>query len=107
MPINPQHRKFLRFEFTGSLYEFTCLLNDLASAPRVFTKLMKPVYATLRSKGYLIIGYINDILLLAKRLYELAQVVAETVALLGSLGFTIHESNSVTTPTQVAKFTTN
>jgi len=30
--------------------------------------------------------------------------VAETVALLRSLGFTIHESKCVTTPTQVAKF---
>jgi len=68
VPINPQHRKFLRFEFKGSLYEFTYLPNGLASAPRVFTKLMKPVYATLRSKGYLKVGYIDDILLLAKHL---------------------------------------
>ena len=88
----------------GSLYEFTCLPNGLALAPRVFTKLMKPVYATLRSKGYLIVGYIDDILLLAKTPHELAKVVAETVALLRSLGFTIHESKCVTTPTQVAKF---
>ena len=65
---------------------------------------MKPVYATLRSKGYLIVGYIDDILLLAKTPHELAQVVAETIALLRSLGFTIHESKCVTTPTQVAKF---
>ena len=104
VPINPQHRKFLRFEFKGSLYEFTCLPNGLASAPRVFTKLMKPVYVTLRSKGYLIVGYIDDILLLAKTSHELAQVVAETIALLRSLGFTIHEPVCVTTPTQVAKF---
>ena len=33
VPINPQHRKYLRFEFK----EFTCLPNGLASAPRVFT----------------------------------------------------------------------
>ena len=104
MPIKPQHRKFLRFKFTGSLYEFPCVLNGLASAPRVFTKLMKPVYATLRSKGYLVVGYVDDILLLAKTSHELAQVVAETVVLLRSLGFTIHESKCVTTPTQVAKF---
>ena len=104
VPINPQHRKFLRFQFNGSLYEFTCLPNGLSSAPRVFTKLMKPVYTTLRSKGYLIVGYIDDILLLAKTPHELAQVVAETIALLKSLGFTIHESKCVTTPSQVAKF---
>ena len=32
---------------------------------------MKPVYATLSSKGYLIVGYIDDILSLAKKLHEL------------------------------------
>ena len=91
VPINPQHGKFLRFEFKGSLYEFSCLPSGLASTPRVIAKLKKPVYATLRSKGYLIVGYI-DILLLAKTPIELAQVVAETVALLRSLGYTIHKS---------------
>ena len=55
VPINLQHRKYLRFEFNGTLYEFTC-----------FTKLMKPIYATLRSKGYLIVGHIDDILLTAE-----------------------------------------
>ena len=35
VPVNPQHRKYLRFEF----YEFTCLPNGLASAPRVLQKL--------------------------------------------------------------------
>lgn len=25
VPINPQHRKYLRFEFKDTLYEFTCL----------------------------------------------------------------------------------
>ena len=42
-------------------------------------------------------------LVVAKTPHELAQVVAETIALLTSLGFTIHESKCVTTPTQVAK----
>lgn len=42
--------------------------------------------------------------MVAKIPHELAQVVAETVALLQSLGFTIHESKCVATPTQVVKF---
>ena len=95
VPINLQHRKYLRFEFNGTLYEFNCLPNGLASAPRVFTKLMKPVYATLRSKGYLIVGYIDDILLLAETPEQLAQVVADTVSLLRALGFTIHDTKSM------------
>ena len=85
VPINLQHRKYLRFEFNGTLYEFTCLPNDLASPPRVFTKLMKPVYATLRSKGYLIVVYTDDILIMAETPEQLSQVVADTVTLLRAL----------------------
>ena len=32
----------------------------LSCAPRVFTKLLKPVYATLHNLGYLSLGYIVD-----------------------------------------------
>ena len=50
VPVNTQHRKYPRFEFKGTFNEFTYLPNGLDSAPREFTKLMKPVYVTLRSK---------------------------------------------------------
>jgi hypothetical protein len=45
------HQKFLRFYWKESLFEFACLPFGLASAPRVFTKLMKPVVALLRQMG--------------------------------------------------------
>lgn len=98
VPVDMEHRKYLRFLFNGTLNEFTCLPNGLASAPRVFTTLMKPVHATHRSQGYLIVGYIDDIRLLAETPQKLSEVVACTVALLKSLGFTVHETKSVTTP---------
>ena len=104
VPINPQHRKYLRFEFKDTLFEFTCLPNGLASAPRVFTKVMKPVIAILRSKGYLLVIYIDDILLLAATPLDLSQAINDTISLLRSLGFTIHDTKSVTTPTQVVNF---
>ena len=43
-------------------------INGLACAPRLFTKLMKPAYAVLRSKGIFTLGYIDDILLVADTL---------------------------------------
>ena len=48
VPIASEHRKYLRSTWKQQMYEFTCLPNGLACAPRLFTKLMKPVYATLR-----------------------------------------------------------
>ena len=82
VPINPLHKKYLIFEYKDTLYEFTCLPNGLASAPRVFTKVMKPIIALLRSKGYLLVIYIDDILLLAatpfasRPNYKVSQYVA-------------------------------
>ena len=58
--IHSDHQKYLKFVANGVLYQYTCLPNGLASAPRIFTKLMKPVYSTLRSMGQIISGYIDD-----------------------------------------------
>ena len=49
IPICTQHRKYLRFCWRGQTYEFTCLPFGLATAPRVFTKAMKPVVGFVRS----------------------------------------------------------
>ena len=53
-------------DYTVPVYgsKCTCLPNDLTSAPRIFTKLMKPVFSTLRSAGHLSSGYIDDSYLL-------------------------------------------
>jgi len=40
--IAKQHRKYLRFVWEGITYEFTCLPFGLCSAPRIFTKLLRP-----------------------------------------------------------------
>ena len=64
---------------------------------------MKPVYSTLRSKGICLVGYIDDILILADSPEELNSAVKETI-LLQSLGFFIHETKSDLEPSQEVKF---
>ena len=58
--IDTTHRKYLHFIWKNQLFQFTCLPNGLSSAPRIFTKLMKPAYSTLRCKGFENVGYIDD-----------------------------------------------
>ena len=62
LPIHKDHQKFLKFKFKGTLYQYTCLptCNGLSSAPRIFTKLLKPVYSTLWGMGHLVSGYFDD-----------------------------------------------
>ena len=42
-PVATVGQKYLKFQFEGILYKYLCLPNGLSSAPRIFTKLMKPV----------------------------------------------------------------
>jgi hypothetical protein len=52
IPIADSYKKYLRFEFNGTLYEFNSLPFGLSTAPYVFTKIMKQVVASLRARDY-------------------------------------------------------
>ena len=49
--IAQKFRKYLRFLWNGGKFQFTCLPQGLSPALRVFTKLLKPVFATLQGHG--------------------------------------------------------
>lgn len=50
IPIQPRYHKYLRFSWQDQLYQFLVLPFGLSSAPRLFTKILKAVYACLRQK---------------------------------------------------------
>ena len=57
IPIHPDHQHLLTFQWEEKTYMFQCLPFGLSAAPRVFTKLLKPVVGFLRQNGCrLIIG---------------------------------------------------
>ena len=60
IPVESSDRKFLCFIWRGETYQFTCLSNGLACAPRKFTKILKPVLATLHSLGHISVVHIDD-----------------------------------------------
>ena len=63
IPIHPDHYKYFRFTWKSNLYEFVCLPYGLSSAPRVFTKVMKPFVSTVRNKGIRLVIYLDDIII--------------------------------------------
>ena len=95
VPIHKNDQKYLKFTWRGQLYHFTALPNGLSSGPREFTKILKPPFAHLRNLGHIIIGYIDDTLLIAQNQPECAQAVTDTTRVLGELGFIIHPTKSV------------
>ena len=74
--------------------------NGLACCPRLFTKLLKPVYARLRQQGHESSGYIDDSYLQGDDFPDCVANVKATVCLFDSLGFITHPDKSVLIPTQ-------
>ena len=104
VPVAVEHRKYLRFLWRNRLFQYTCLPNGLASAPRNFTKLLKPVYSTLRSQGYLNVGYIDDSYLQGDSKTGCWSNILTTLNLFESLGFLINHEKSVLQPCQKLAF---
>ena len=98
------HRKYLRFRWGDCLYQFTVLPNGLACAPRVFTKILRPVFASLREKGAECFPYIDDSFVVADSVEKCLDTLAKLGDLLRSLGFVIHPEKSVLVPTRQLLF---
>lgn len=107
VPIHPLDQVKLRFQKAGKLYQFVCLPNGISCAPRLYTKMMKPVYASLRTLGHTNSGYIDDSLLMGDTHQECETNVTDTVNLMTDLGFIIHEKKSVLFPTKTITFLGN
>ena len=104
VPIAEEHRKYLRFYWQGNLYQYTCMPNGLSSAPRCFTKLLKPVYSTLRQHGHLNVGYIDDSYLQGSDTTECLLNISDTQTLFTDLGFVINVDKSCLIPAQRINF---
>ncbi|KAL0860714.1 hypothetical protein ABMA27_010051 [Loxostege sticticalis] len=104
LPIHKSHRKYLRFIFNENLYEFSCLPFGLSSAPYIFTKILNPVITELRSKGFLSVRYLDDILCIGRSYNQCVENAKQTIELLTKLGFVINYKKSTLTPNKSCKF---
>ena len=104
VPVWKNHQKFLRFVWKETMYEFACLPFGLASAPRVFTKLMKPVVGLLRQLGIRLIVYLDDMLIMAQSQDVALQHASTALDLLQGLGFMINYMKSVLVPSTQMEF---
>ena len=82
VPMAEDDRQLFEFEWEGNYFQFTCLPNRLASAPRLFTKSLKPVYASLRSLGHFCMGHIDDSFLMGYNYASCGKNILQTVNIL-------------------------
>ena len=104
IPVHEISRKCLRFIFNGTLFQFTCLLFGLCTSPFIFTKVLKPVMAKMRSDGLTSMIYLGDILCLGWSRESCTVNLKTTVDLLEPLGFIINYKKSVCTPSTRIKY---
>ena len=79
--IAEEQQRFFCFTWQGITYHFNCLPNGVSPGPRIFTKLMKPVFSHLRNKGYTVTSYIDDSLICNSSQAGCLACVRDTVAL--------------------------
>ena len=66
--------------------------------------ILKPIYATLREKGHLNVGYIEDLYLQGDMIRECQSNVTDTCSLFKRLRFVIHSVKSVLRPAETLSF---
>ena len=103
-PIAEEDRKFPMFEWKGQYYQYALLPNGLSSAPRICTKILKPVYANLRPIAHTCMGHIDDSFLIGQRFNSCERNVVDAVSLSTNLGFKTHLVKSVFQPQQKIDF---
>ena len=104
LPLHPTHRKYVRFQWEGRIYEFLSLCFGLGPAPRIFTKLLKVPISLLRRLNTRIIIYSDDVLIMCQSQGELVVAQETLIFLLQHLGFVINQKKSLLTPVQEIEF---
>ncbi|XP_068729041.1 uncharacterized protein [Montipora capricornis] len=99
VPVAKEDQKYLKFTFNGTLYKYTYVYQM-----GIFTKLLNPVYAWLRTQGHVNLGYIDDSYLHGDSCVECSNNVKATAFLFKRLGFHLDPTKSVIIPTQNLTF---
>jgi ribonuclease HI len=103
--VQAELRPYLAFEFEERLYRYRTVPFGLKTAPRVFTRLMRPVAQWIRQQlDTRICVYMDDVLILASSEEETRERTSRIKRLLTDLGLTLSPSKCHDQPRQQVKF---
>ena len=94
IPIVKHHHCFLQFVWHNMPYQWKVLPFGLATAPLVFTALTKPILFLCHCKGFCIVIYLDDILVLVHSKWAGKRACSFLCSLLVWLGLHINFSMS-------------
>ena len=105
MGLHPSHRKYCRFiDPRGRRMQWKTVSFGVAEAPRICTKLLKPLIGVLKSLGIRTLIYIDDVLIVDQDRTRLCRAMALAMDLLqGQVGLQLKVSKCCFRPAQTFK----
>ena len=100
VPMAPSAQRFLRFKIGKEVFQFQALPFGLATAPREFTLIMRPIVQILRAHGVRIHAYLDDWLIRADSPDQARLHTNLVVNLLQYFGWKVNFKKSHLEPTQ-------
>ncbi len=94
----------MRFIWGGQAYQFVVMAQGLCTAPRAYTKMLKPVFAFLRKLGFTVLGYIDDTIFIERSADDIMRSLRAATKLFDELGMTISVKKSVLHPVQKIEY---
>ena len=88
--LHHSSRDYVRFLWSGNLYEFLCLCFDLELVSRIFTKLLKIPMSELRRINIRIVIYLDDMLITGQTMEEILMSRDSVIFLQQHLGFVLN-----------------
>ena len=92
---------FLKVEGT---FEYQVLPNGSSPSPRLFTKLLKSIYAKMGELGHICFPYIDDSFVMGTSKAECLETVSLLITMLKDLGFSINMDKSQLCPNTLLTF---
>ena len=77
--IAPEFQKYLKFSWRGQSYKYVALPMGLAPGPRIFTKVTKPIVATLQGMGHTVCPYLDDLFVVVNSKQQCRTAVLDTI----------------------------
>lgn len=99
VPIHPDHRKYLRFEYDGRHYQYCAMPFGLSSAPRTFTKLVSVIAAQISRLPVCLLCYLDNILVLSSSTLQVTSDISAVLQVFTEHSFSINEQKSHLSPT--------
>lgn len=102
--VHRRFRRYLRFTLFGSVYQFRAMPFGLATAPRIFTRLLRLVIARVHAQSILMHIYFDDSLLHAATPHLVRHQTEWVLALFSNLGFCLSLTNRISSRHRIRYF---